>query len=173
MKKFIVFVLAFACMLFLIACGNGADAPENPTTKDDALMEAAQIYLTTEAESKSADCVIGSRLSVYRLEAGKPETIDYEKYPVFVGNRVVAFVTCTLGKGGEYITGCGATFAESFWQEYAKQPDVAFAIVYAQEGVYLVREGEVPVLLHEMPTEGCAPIAELENCRSSLLYSLM
>ena len=176
MKKLIALVLALVCVLGLIGCGNTPstkDTPANTLSKEDALMEAAQIYMATAPELTAASCVIGNQLSAYRLEAGKLEMIDYEKYPVFVEDKVVAFATCTLGDTGEYITGCGVKFAESFWQEYSKKAGTAIVIIYAQEGVYLVREGETPVLLHEMPIEGCASIEELDNHRSSLVYSVI
>ena len=175
MKKFIALLLALVCVLGLIGCGNTPstkDTPANTLSKEDALMEAAQIYMATAPELTAASCVIGNQLSAYRLEAGKLEMIDYEKYPVFVEDKVVAFATCTSGDTGEYITGCGAKFADSFWQKYTEQPNIPVALVYAQDGTYLVRDGETPILLHSMPVAGCAPIQELENYRSSLAYSV-
>ena len=176
MKKFIAFGLALVCMIGFLGCGSKTstkDIPAKALSKEEALLEAAQVYITTTPEFTATSCVIGNQISAFRLEAGELKKIDYEKYPVFVEDQVVAFVTCTLGDAGEYITGCGAKFADSFRQKYAEQPDTPIALVYAQDGVYLVREGDAPVLLHEMPIEGCAPIGTLDDCRSSLVYSVI
>ena len=177
MKRLISLLLALACVFGgLVGCGDASsdqNAPANTLSKEDKLMEAAWAYAITMLNLPNASCILGNQLSAYRLEAGKLEMIDYEKYPVFVEDKVVAFATCAVSDTGEYIAGCGAKFADSFWKECSGRPGEAVAIVYAQDGVYLVRQGEAPVLLHEMPIQGCDPIRELDNCRSSLVYSMI
>ena len=93
-------------------------------------------------------------------------------YPVFAEDKIVAFTTCFLSDTGEYLTGWGADYAEAFWKEYYKQPNVPVAIVCAQDGAYLVRDGETPVLLHNMPLADYDSIQGLEKCRSTLAYSV-
>lgn len=176
MKRLVSLLLVLICVLGLAGCGNASsdqNAPANTLSKEDKLMEAARVYAITMLNLPDASCVLGNKLSVYRLEAGKLKMIDYEKYPVFVEDKVIAFATCAVSDTGEYITGCGAKFADSFWKECSECPGEAVALVYAQEGVYLVREGEDPVLLHEMPVQGCDPIRELDNCRLPLVYSVI
>lgn len=146
---------------------------DHAASKEDVMMEISGAYVKEVLGLTDVSCVLGNQISAYRLSAGKLETIDYELYPVFVENKVVAFTTCFLSDTGEYMTGCGVDFAESFWQQYSEHPDKPIAIVYAQDGAYLVREGEGPVLLHAMPVAGCDPIQELEKCRDSLVYGLI
>ena len=168
-----------ACILFviflLVGC-NAVDAePHSSTTamsKADAMMEISQIYLETELKLTNAVCTLGNRLSVFRLNGGNLITGAYEKYPVYAEGKVVAFTSCFLSETGEYLTNCGAEFAEAFWRAYSEQPDVPVAIVYAQDGAYLVREGENPILLHKMPVADADPIEALENCRADLMYSV-
>ena len=176
MKKLIAFALALSCVVSLVGC-NTADTsqntPANAIAKADVLMEATQIYVETELKLTDASCILGNQLSAYRLSAGQLITIDYEMYPVLVENRVVAFTNCFLSDTGDYLTTCGVDFADSFWREYSKHPGTAIAIVYARDGAYLVREGELPVLLHKMPIADCDPITELDNFFSSLVYSVI
>ena len=175
MKKLIAWMLALICALALFGCGTADTAPNQNTTamsKMDAMMEISQIYVETELKLTDVSCVLGNPLSVFRLTGGKLVPSAYEKYPVFAEGKIAAFTSCFLSDTGEYLTNCGAKFAESFWQAYSEQPDVPVAIVYAQDGVYLLREGETPILLHKMPVAGADPIEALENCRSSLAYSL-
>lgn len=173
MKKLMAMALSLVLVFALIGCGD--TAPQDPSaaamSKEAKLLETAQAYLETVLELPAVSCSLGNQLSSYRLETGKLEKIDYEEYPVFAEGKVVAFATCTLDDTGEYLTGCGEKYAEAFWMTYAEHPHAAIALVYAQEGAYLVREGEAPVLLHKMPLMDCAPIKELESCRSSLVYS--
>ena len=168
-----------ACILFviflLVGC-NAVDAEPNFNTtamsKTDAMMEISQIYLETELKLTNAVCTLGNRLSVFRLNGGRAVLGAYEKYPVFAEGKVVAFTSCFLSETGEYLTNCGAEFAEAFWRAYSEQPDVPVAIVYAQDGAYLVREGEDPILLHKMPVSDADSIEALENCRTDLMYSV-
>jgi len=175
MKKLIGFLLALACAAGLFGCGTqkaAQDTAAASVSKEDAMMEISKIYVETELKLSDASCVLGNRLAVFSLTGGKLVPSAYEKYPVFARSRVVAFTSCFLGDAGEYLTNCGAMFAEAFWREYSKRPSVPVAIVYARDGVYLVREGENPILLHKMPTADRDPIQELENCRDALVYSV-
>jgi len=174
MKKLAALALVLACIMGLIGCNAQnyeQDISANVKSKADVMMEMTQVYLKTVLELEDTSCVLGNQLSAYRLSSGKLEPSDYEIYPVFVENEVVAFTTCFLNDSGEYIVGSGVDYAGSFWQEYSEQPDTPVAIVYAHEGVYLVREGETPIILDEMPVSGCDPIEELDHCRSLLVYA--
>ena len=171
MKK-ILFALVFT--LILTGCGTGNAEPTVPAkniSKQDSMMEATNAYVTEYLGLDGTSCTLGNQLSAYRLADRKLVTIDYEMYPVFVEDKVVAFTTCTVSDTGEYLPGCGVEFAEAFWQAYSEQPHTPVALVYAQEGAYLVREGAAPILLHKMPVKGCDPIVELDGCRDSLVYS--
>lgn len=176
MKKLIALVLVLVCALVLVGCSTvnaDQDNHTNTISKADALMEATNDYIKTYMGSTDVSCVLGKQLSAYRLSADKLEPIDYEMYPVFVEDKVVAFTTCILSDTGEYLPGCGVDFAESFWQKYSEHPDTAIAIVYAQEGAYLVREGVPPALLHETPIKDCDSIQELDKYCTSLEYTVI
>ena len=144
---------------------------KNTISKTDALMEVTNSYVTDYLGLTDAACVLGNRLCAYSLASGELVPISYEKYPVLVDGRVVAFTTCIEGNDGEYLPGCGVKYAETFWQVYSQRPGIPVAIVYAQDGAYLVREGESPILLHSIPAEDFAPIRELEKYRGSLAYA--
>ena len=176
MKKRITFVLVLTCMLGLLGCSAEKTEQEHhtsPISKTDAMMEITNAYVTEYLGLTETSAILGNPLSAYRLSAGKLQTIDYEIYPVFVEEKIVAFTTCFRSDTGEYLPGCGVEFAESFWQEYSEKTDTSIALVYAKEGAYLVREGENPILLHKMPIDGCDSIQELEKCRSSLVYTVI
>lgn len=173
MEKRSILALLLICVL-LMGCSpvhSEQDQPKEPISKTDAMMEITNAYVTEYLGLTDASVTLGNRISVYSLSGGKLEPIAYEKYPVFADGVVVAFTTCFQSETGEYLPGCGAKFAEAFWKVYSEQPGAAIALVYAQEGVWLVREGEEPVLLHNMPVEGCDPIQNLEKCRASLVYA--
>lgn len=168
------FLLILICMFGMLGCSKETTAQEIyviPATKMDAMMEITNAYVTEQLGLTDAAVVFGNPLSVFRLTAGKLEPISYEKYPVFADNQIVAFTTCIRSETGEYLPGCGASFAEAFWQVYSEQTDTPIAIVYAKEGAYLVRKGENPILLHKMPVEGCDAIQGLDRCRDSLVYA--
>lgn len=174
MKKWIVFVFTWLCVLTLAGCGGentDGNSISNPMSKTEAMMDITNAYVTEYLGITDAAVTLGNRLSAYRLSDGVLVPIAYEKYSVFVENQVVAFTTCFLSETGEYLPGCGVKFAEAFWQVYSRKPGAAVALVYAQEGAWLVREGEDPVLLHEMPIDGCDAIQKLEECRASLVYA--
>ncbi len=176
MEKRITFVLVLICMLGLLGCSAEKTEQEHhtsPISKTDAMMEITNAYVTEYLGFTDTAVTLGNQLSAYRLSAGKLQTIAYEKYPVFVEGKVVAFTTCFLSETGEYLPGCGVKFAEAFWQTYSEKPGTAIALVYAKEGAYLVREGDNPILLHEIPIEDCDPIEELEKCRASLVYKVI
>ena len=175
MKKLIAIILTVTLAVSLNGCITDAPPTEpaaKSTSKEDVLMEIARIYVETELKLAVDSCVLGNQLSAYCLSAGELVSFAYEKYPVFAEDKIVAFATCFLSDKGEYLTNCGVQYAEAFWIEYSKQPAVPVAIVLAQDGVYLVRDGECPVLLHNMPLADYDSIQELENCRSSLTYSI-
>lgn len=174
MKRVTAFLLALVCIFALAGCGAEEPNQGNPATvmsKTDAMMEITDSYVKEIIGLPDAVCVLGGQISAYRLSAGKLVTIDYELYPVFVENEVVAFTTCFLSDTEEYLTGCGVDFAESFRKAYSERPGAPIALVYAQKGAYLVREGEEPILLHKMPISDCDPIQELDKCRDSLEYA--
>jgi len=175
-KKLTMFLLSWICVLSLAGCGAEKIVRENhtnPMSKTDAMMEITNAYVTEYLGFTDTAVTLGNQLSAYRLSAGKLQTIAYEKYPVFVEGKVVAFTTCFLSETGEYLPGCGVKYAEAFWQAYSEKPGTAIALVYAKEGAYLVREGENPILLHEIPIEDCDPIEELEKCRASVVYKVI
>jgi len=175
-SKLTIFILTCLFVFSLLGCSKentDQDKHINPVSKTDAMMEITNAYVTEYLGLTDAAVTLGNQLSAYRLSDGKLQTIDYEIYPVFAEEKIVAFTTCFQSDTGEYLPGCGVTYAEAFWQAYSEQPGTAIALVYAQEGAYLVREGEVPVLLHKMPIEGCDSIQELEKCRSSLVYTVI
>ena len=171
--------ICFLTCLFifsLLGCtkeNSDQDNYTNPMAKTDAMMEITNAYVTEYLGLTDATVALGSKLSAYRLSDGKLHTIDYEIYPVFAEEKIVAFTTCFQSDTGQYLPGCGVEFAESFWQEYSEKPDTAIALVYAKEGAYLVRKGENPILLHEMPISGCDSIQELAKYRSSLVYTVI
>lgn len=163
-------LLCLATITGITACG-GREAKESPVrTKIEVLVESASVYLMTVVERAETDCCLGSQLSAYRLEKHGMEAIDYEMYPVFSGDRIVAVVTVTENEKGEYLGGCGVDFAGGLNDAYAERPDDPLAIVYAADGTYLLRAGEKPVLLLSatMPTH--APISAVEQYTDGLTY---
>ena len=174
MKKLTMLLLELICVMAFLGCSQETtqqDVYVISASQMDAMMEITNAYVTEYLGLTETSAILGNPLSAYRLSAGKLQTIDYEIYPVFVEEKIVAFTTCFRSDTGEYLPGCGVEFAESFWQEYSEKPDTSIALVYAKEGAYLVREGENPILLHKMPIDGCDSIQELEKCRSSLVYT--
>ena len=175
MKKVIVFIFILSLGLSMLGCST-VDTDQHhhtsTTSKEEAILEISQIYVETELNLTNTACMIGNQLPAYCLSAGELVSFSYEMYPVFAEDKIVAFTTCFLSDTGEYLTGCGADYAEAFWKEYSKQPNVPVAIVCAQDGAYLVRDGETPVLLHNIPLADYDSIQELEKCRSTLAYSV-
>ena len=141
------------------------------SSKIDSLNEIAIAYVETELALDCTSYSIGSQLAVYRLEEKGLQVIDYEMYPVFCDGKIVAFATWGLTDTGDPFVGCGAEFADAFWSEHSENPQCEVAIVYAQDGSYLVRESGPPVLLHEMPLSYYVSIENLEKFRDSIVYA--
>lgn len=172
MKKLLPLILA--CLLLTGCAPETPPAPAEPLNSqshESKLLSAAQVYLATILQQPEAVCTLGKAFSAYRLEESGPVPIDYEEYPVFVEGKILVIATGTLNSSGEYLTGCGTRFADALWQQYSQQPEAPFALIYAEDGAYLVREGEAPILLHKMPLPGCAPIGQLDSHRATLVYS--
>lgn len=175
-RRLKIYLLTLICVFVLLGCSKETieqDIYIIPVSKMDAMMEITNAYVTEYLGLTKASVVLGNPLSAYRLPAGKLQTIDYEIYPVFAEDKIVAFTTCFLSDTGEYLPGCGVDYAEAFWEAYSEKPGTAIALVYAKEGAFMVREGETPILLHNMPVSGCDSIQELEKCRSSLMYAVI
>ena len=175
-NRFVLLLLILAFTLGSVGCSAEEPAQvvhTTPVSKTDAMMEITNAYVTECLGLTDVSVTLGNRLAAYSLCDGNLEPIAYEKYPVFADGVVVAFTTCFQADTGEYLPGCGVKFAEAFWQVYSEKPGAALALVYAEDGAYLVREGEDPVLLHKMPLEDRDPIQNLEKCRVSIEYSFV
>ena len=157
-------------LLSLVEQAEDKTVSVDNTGKTNSLNEIANEYISSELGLRNASVSIGKQLSAYRLEEYGLEVIDYEMYPVLADGAVAAFATWGVTEEGDPYAGCGAEFAEAFWKEITQKPEQPFAIVYARNGAYLVREQDAPVLLHQMPLSDYAPIEKLEPYRDSMMY---
>ena len=170
MKRICLFCLLLS--LLLSACGSsaesGAQAAPSPQEK---LISISQICLTTQLQLGGRNCSLGTPLSAYRLTETGPEPFDYQLFPVFAEDTIVALATGTATDTGEYTVGCGISFAPGLQACYAESPDAAIAIVQAADGPYCIGKTGEPTALHTHPSPGCASIDTLASHRAAIPLS--
>ena len=172
MNKKLILCLLLAVLLLPAGCGSrpGNTKPDAPSPQE-SLANAAGVWLATAAGITETDCSIGKPLAAFRLTDAGIEPIDYQLFPVFAGGTIAALATGTVNDGGEYIAGCNAEFPAELQACFEQTPDAAFAIVYAEEGAFCLRETDDPVPLRRYPVPGCASIETLDAHRQNLSFS--
>lgn len=172
-KSTICLLICFFLVALLPGCTGGETESANgqPVSKSDALIEIAGIYMMTQMNDAEKECNLGRPLSAYILTENGIKPVEYELYPVFAGDVIVAFATGFTRDTGEYTTGCSPEFAGALQPEYAQDPQAAVAFVYAAEGVYLVRSTGQPQLLQPLPLPDYAPVDKLGEYIDQIEYA--
>lgn len=114
-------------------------------------------------EGKNVQYSLGNKLKAYKLEAGELTSIEYDMYPVFANNVVVAIAQVAQNQSGEQIISCLTAFATMLQEYYEENPQQELALIFAKEGTYVVSASAAPVCISTVENEGLSSIDSVEN----------
>ena len=101
----------------------------------------------------SGEFFLGSQMSAYKAENDMLVEIDYELYPVFQNEKIVAFASVENNSLGERVVGCSVGFANALYECNALEICSAYALIYSAEGVYLVGNNGMRWLVSDVVNE--------------------
>lgn len=167
-KKIISLILAIAMSLSMT---SGAFAAVEPNSIQETVNKVATI-LPLLCENISENCYLGEELDAYQVTGeGEIEAIEYRLYPVFSDEKIVALAQVVENSQGEETVSCITAYAGELQAYYEKNPNEKVAIVFAQDGVYILPEGQVPVKIYAADNNGLGEVVTVTDSRNQISVS--
>lgn len=170
-KQKIVACVMTAFLFFSLIAPAYAEVSPNGVTQTIATQLEQMLPQFACSESITLDRVtLGKPFVVYRTTAVGVETIDYSIYPVLSNQSIVALANVVGDSAGSVETTLYVDFANALQQYLSANATAEFAIIYAQEGIYLLDNADSLILLKDGPTLNPYPIANISIASCNIIY---
>ena len=133
----LIVVVALSLSLVMGAAAQGLEGISENVIVEKVKDMLPLIY--TQGISEDDDVKIGSPISTYHLdEDGGITNSDYTSYPVFINGDIKAIADVVKDDDGNVLqVSLGIDFAEELQKEVSENPETAYAVFYAEDGIYL------------------------------------